>query len=140
MSQQLLQPNPLVSPPKTRKANRVVLALADNPFAKAAEAHFASAGWDVVWATSSKEGRKWAQKHRAHVAILAVDLGPESGWLSSVKLVKAVPNARVVLVGKERSAGVDQFARFAGAAGFVSESDGVCRLLKAAGVESNCQN
>jgi hypothetical protein len=110
-----------------------VLGLGETPFAKAAEAHFASLGWDVHVAKSAKEARKWGVKHKAAAAVLAADLGPESGWLSTVKFTQARPGLRVVLVGKTRTREAEGFATFAGAAGYVAETDGVAKLLRLIG-------
>jgi ActR/RegA family two-component response regulator len=141
MNQNLLYPNPTPSGPKARKALRLVLGLGETPYAKAAEAHFTALGWDVTVAKTPKEARKLAMKQRASAAVLAADLGPESGWLSSVKLTRARPGTRVVLVGKVRTGEMERFAAFAGAAGFVAETEGVCRLVKVlAGAETVCPN
>src|SRR5262245_33747108 len=102
MNQNLLYPNATQSGPKVRKSLRLVLGLGETPYAKAAEAHFAALGWDLTVAKTAKEARKLAVKQRAAAAVLAADLGPESGWLASVKLTRARPGTRVVLVGKVR--------------------------------------
>ena len=139
MTPNLLQPNATSAGPKTRKVLRLVLGLGETPYAKAAEAHFAALGWDVTVAKTAKEARKLALKQRAGAAVLAADLGPESGWLSCVKLTRARPGTRVVLVGKVRTGEMERFATFAGAAGFVAETEGVCRLVKVlAGADAVC--
>jgi ActR/RegA family two-component response regulator len=141
MTQNLLQPNATQSTTKARKALRLVLGLGETPYAKAAEAHFTALGWDVTVAKTAKDARKLALKQRAAAAVLAADLGPESGWLSSVKLTRSRPGTRVVLVGKVRTGEMERFATFAGAVGFVAETEGVCRLVKVlAGPEAVCPN
>ncbi|HEY2787214.1 MAG TPA: hypothetical protein VGJ05_19800 [Fimbriiglobus sp.] len=139
MTQNLLQPNAIHASPKARKTLRLVLGLGETPYAKAAEAHFNTMGWDVQVAKSAKEARKLAVKVKATAVALAVDLGPESGWLSSVKLTRTLPNTRVVIVGKVRTIELEQFARFAGAVGFVAEVEGIARLVKTvAGADAMC--
>ena len=141
MSQELLTPNAIPAPSRGRKTLRLVLGLGDTPYAKAAEAHFAGLDWDVHVAKTAKDARKLAMKLNASAVVLAADLGPESGWLSSTKLTRSRPNVRVVVVGKARSAELDRFAAFAGAAGYVAETDGVCRLVKLlAGADAVCSN
>ena len=55
MTQNLLQPNVTHSSAKARNGHRLVLGLGETPYAKAAEAHFASMGWDVQVAKSAKD-------------------------------------------------------------------------------------
>jgi hypothetical protein len=141
MTPNLLQPNATQSGPKARKSVRLVLGVGETPYAKAAEAHFTSLGWDVTVTKTAKDARKLAVKLRAAAAVLSADTGPESGWLSCVKLTRARPGTRVVLVGKVRGIEMERFAAFAGAAGYVAETDGVCRLVKVLlGADAVCPN
>jgi DNA-binding NtrC family response regulator len=141
MTQDLLQPNAIPYQARGRNAQHMILGVGETPYAKAAEAHFSSQGWDVSVAKTAKDARKMALRINAAVVVLAADLGPESGWLSSVKLTRSRPNTRVILVGTQRTAELERFAKFAGAAAFVAETEGVCRLVKAvAGVDATCLN
>ncbi len=83
---------------------------------------FHDRGWEVLPAVSAADARRLAVRARAAVAVLAADgdADGESGVLSCAKLMRGNPRLRVVLVGPD-DAVAERYARFAGAAAYVSD-------------------
>jgi DNA-binding response OmpR family regulator len=85
-------------------------------------------GWDVHTANPDEAVRATIRRN-AHAVVILTESACESGYLTAVKIRKAKPKARVVLVG-ERTAKAEKMARFVGAE-FVAEADGLCGVLTA---------
>lgn len=113
-----------------RAARRVVLA---GRFALAAALaeHFHKHGWDV---RRVADGDVYAAAAEAdpHALLLPEAGGDESGYLACAKLLQTAPALKVIVIGAARTPARERFAAFVGA-GFVTEADGVARLVDAVG-------
>jgi DNA-binding NarL/FixJ family response regulator len=65
----------------------------------------------------------------AAIVLPAAVCGGESGYLTCAKLVRSLPNVRVVMVGPEGKRHA-RFATFAGAAAYLSDSATISELAK----------
>lgn len=112
------------------KAHRLVLGIGVGPLAKAVEAHFHALGWDVSRAETAAEAGKLAIGKRATVVVMTTDALPESGLLSSAKLITTRPGCRVVLVGPDCSRQM-RYARLAGAVSYLPDGVGASAIVRA---------
>jgi hypothetical protein len=113
-----------------RAANRVILAGRFKLGAKVAE-RFRTLGWEVFTVTTDHDVHAAAAETDPHAIVILEDAGDESGYLACAKLLRSMPEVRVVVVGEERTPERERFAEFVGAT-FVAEDDGVTKLVNAA--------
>jgi DNA-binding response OmpR family regulator len=110
---------------------KLVIGLIHGELARGLESHFKQVGWRVCSADTSEELRAKAHGNRAAAVVLPVSAADaESGFLTCAKLVQALPNARLVLVGPASKKN-ERLARFAGAAGYVAETATAAELIAA---------
>jgi DNA-binding response OmpR family regulator len=117
-----------VAPP--RAAKRVVLAGRFALGVKLAD-QFRKMGWEVYTVTADHDVHAAAAETDPHAVLLPEVAGDESGYLACAKLLQTLPELKVVLVGAERTPQRERLAEFVGAS-FVTEADGVCKLVGAA--------
>jgi DNA-binding response OmpR family regulator len=117
-----------------RKAPRLILG-SGSAFMEMVAEQLRRRGWDVHTAPSEETVRAAVRKNPVAV-VLPVAGGVESGYLTAVKLRKAKPKTKVVLVG-DRTAAAEKMARFVGAE-FAAETEGVCGLLTAFATGARC--
>ncbi|SRR5579885_1644756 len=113
-----------------RKAPRLVLGLGVSGLAAAVDSHFRNLGWDVARAGCGEEAGRLAHRHKAAAVVLPVQAAAESGLLTCAKLTITRPHARVVLLGPE-DARLARWAKYAGAAGYLSEGAGAPAIVQA---------
>ena len=113
-----------------RSRRRVVLA---GRFALGATVadQFRKLGWEVITVTSDHDVHAAAAEVDPHAVLLPEDAGDESGYLACAKLLRSLPDLKVVVVGEERTAERERFAEFVGAS-FAAETDGPSGLVNAA--------
>ena len=102
-----------------KKMPKIIVGLTGTTALKL-EHTFRQMGWRVSAANGAAETRATAQRCRAAVVVLPVSQFAESGFLTCVKLVAAMPKTRVWLVGPADEEH-ERFALFAGAVGYLSE-------------------
>ena len=102
-----------------KKMPKVIVALTGTTALKLEHA-FRQLCWRVSAANGADDTRLTAERCRAAVVVLPVSQFAESGFLTCVKLVAAMPKTRVWLVGPAEEE-QERFALFAGAAGYLSE-------------------
>jgi hypothetical protein len=113
-----------------KKAPRLVLGLGVSGLAVAVEAHFRRLGWEVTHAGCGTDVSQYVHRHRATAVVLPYNCATESGLLTCAKLSLTRPQARVVFLGPEDEQ-LMQFARLAGAAGYLPEGAGVAAVARA---------
>ena len=119
------------APAETRRtAPRLVLGLAPSPLADAVGDYFRDLGWDVTHANSGVEAGWMVHRSKTAAMVIMTDNPPESGHLTCAKVRLTSPACRVVLVGPESESAARR-ARYAGAVGYFSESDGVAAIAGA---------
>ena len=91
---------------------------------------FRKMGWEVFIVSAARDIHAAAVETDPHAVLIPEVTGDESGYLACAKLLQTLPELKVVVVGTERTAKRERFAEFVGAS-FVTESDGVCKLLNA---------
>jgi hypothetical protein len=112
----------------TARRPRLVVAGAIG-FAGRAEDQLQMLGWEVV-NVSSADAVRAALTRKPTAMLLPDETGAETGYLIAAKVLEARRKMKVVVVGTTRTTQAERFAKFIGA-GFVAESDGVCKLLDA---------
>jgi DNA-binding NarL/FixJ family response regulator len=113
-----------------RTAPKLVIGLIHGESARGLELHFRSAGWRVCSADTAAELRDKALGSKAAAIVLpATACGGESGYLTCAKLVRSLPDVRVVMVGPD-SKRYARFARFAGAAAYLPDTATTAELVK----------
>ena len=95
-----------------RATRSAVLALPDSPLARDTADRLRRSGWRVYRATACAGLRRLAWQVMPEVVVLQADGFDESGWLTCVKLLRASPRLRVILVGSPEG---QSYARFVGA-------------------------
>lgn len=114
-----------------KRLPKLVIGLIRGELARGLEMQFKQLGWRVCSADTSEEVRAKAFGGRAAAVVLpAAVFAGESGFLTCAKLVRALPKARVVLVGPDTEE-CERLALFAGAAGYVEETASVAELAAA---------
>ena len=114
-----------------RAAPKLVIGLIRGELARHLELQFKAAGWRVCSADTTAELRRKAQGSKAAAIVLpAAACGGESGYLTCAKLIRSLPNVRVVMVGPD-SPQAARFARFVGAAVYLPETATAAELAKA---------
>ncbi len=107
-----------------KRMPKLVLGLIHGDLSRDLANYFASQGWRVCTADTSREVRQVAFNKSATAVVLPVKASRgESGFLTCAKLKATRPQTRVVLVGPANPA-LEQFALFAGATGYVTENMG----------------
>jgi DNA-binding response OmpR family regulator len=101
---------------------RLVFGYADSVHAARVARYFRRLGWQVHLAGSGREACRLVHDVRPDLVILDTELADESGWLAAAKLL-LVQEHRVLIVGVEREARHEQFAKFIGAAGYFTRTD-----------------
>jgi len=91
---------------------------------------FRKLGWEVFTVTADHDVHAAAAETNPHAVLLPEVAGDESGYLACAKLRQTLPELKVVVVGNERTAVRERLAKFVGAS-FVTEADGVCKLISA---------
>jgi DNA-binding response OmpR family regulator len=115
---------------RTVAAPKLVIGLIHGEIARGLELHFKAAGWRVCSADTAAELRRHAEGGRATAIVLPAGVcGGESGYLTCAKLVRSLPNVRVVMVGPESKRHA-RFARFAGAVAYLPETATTAELVK----------
>jgi DNA-binding response OmpR family regulator len=104
---------------ESKRSPKVIIGAVGEPLAAALAAQFTKLGWRVKHATDGEDARRHAAICRAAAVILPAEALAESGFLACAKLAFGLAKTRVVLVGEESEEN-EQFARFAGAAGYVT--------------------
>jgi DNA-binding response OmpR family regulator len=84
--------------------------------------HFRELGWEVFTVTTEHDVHAAAAETNPHAILLPEDAGDESGYLACAKLLQTQPELKVVVVGAERTAKNERFAKFVGAK-FATESE-----------------
>ena len=102
-----------------KKSPKIIVGLTGTNALKL-EHVFRQMGWRVSAAHGADETRIVAERCRAAVVVLPVGQFGESGFLTCVKLVAAMPKTRVWLVGPAEEEH-ERFALFAGAAGYLPD-------------------
>lgn len=114
-----------------RTAPKLVIGLIHGEQARGLELHFKAAGWRVCSADTAAELRDKALGSRAAAIVMPIAAcGGESGYLTCAKLIRSLPNVRVVMVGPESKRHA-RFAKFAGAAAYLPETATPAELAKA---------
>jgi DNA-binding response OmpR family regulator len=114
-----------------KNAPKLVIGLIRGEMARGLEAHFKQIGWRVCSADSGHELRERTRGGRATAVVLPVSAeGIESGFLTCAKLIRVMPKTRFVLVGPLSDEN-ERLARFAGAAGYVTETATTAELIAA---------
>lgn len=114
-----------------RTAPKLVIGLIHGELARGLELHFKAAGWRVCSADTAAELRDKALGSRAAAIVLPVSAcGGESGYLTCAKLIRSLPNVRVVMVGPDSKRHA-RFAQFAGAAAYLPETASAAEMAKA---------
>lgn len=103
----------------TKRMPKVIIGAVGAELAEGLAHCFAKLGWRVAQVHDGEDASRLAKKCKANAVFLPVDSFTESGFLACAKLVRGQPKTRVVLVGED-SIENEQFARFAGAAGYVT--------------------
>lgn len=112
-------------------APKLVIGLIHGELARGLELHFKAAGWRVCSADTAAELRDKALGSRAGAIVLPVSAcGGESGFLTCAKLIRSLPNVRVVMVGPEGKR-YARFAKFVGAAAYMPDTATTAELVKA---------
>jgi len=124
---------PMIAPIESalRFRRRVVLAHPDPAYASLIGRQLRLLGWDVYQAADGPEVRRMARVLGPAAVVLAAELGNESGWLTCAKLIQEQPGLRVLLVSGQPTPANRRFSRFVGAAGLVSQTDGIPALIDA---------
>ncbi len=113
-----------------RTAPKLVIGLIHGELARGLELHYRAAGWRVCSADTAAELRAKALGSRAAAIVLPASVcGGESGYLTCAKLVRSLPNVRVVMVGPDGKRHA-RFARFAGAAAYLPDTASTADLVK----------
>ena len=113
-----------------KAAPKLVIGLIHGELARALELHFRAAGWRVCSADTTAEVRAKAHGGRAAAVVLPAGVcAGESGFLTCAKLKKALPNARVILVGSPAD-GCERFARFAGAVAYLPPTASAAEMVQ----------
>jgi DNA-binding response OmpR family regulator len=97
-----------------RATRAVILALPESALLTATSDRLRRVGWRVFQAGTCDDVRELADRIGPEVVVLPADGSDESGWLTCAKLLEAVPQLRVIVVGKPTADG-NEFARFIGA-------------------------
>ncbi|MCI0703655.1 MAG: hypothetical protein L0241_21460 [Planctomycetia bacterium] len=114
---------------KPRAAKRVVLA-GGFAFGSTVADQFRKLGWEVFTVPAEHDIHATAAETNPHAVLLPEMAGDESGYLACAKLRQTLPEVKVVVVGNERTGARERLAKFVGAS-FVTEADGVCKLVNA---------
>lgn len=111
-----------------KKTPKIIVALTGTTALKLEHA-FRQMGWRVSAASGADETRLVAERCRAAVVVLPVSQFAESGFLTCVKLVAAMPKTRVWLVGPAEEEH-ERFALFAGAVGYLPDGMSVAEMAE----------
>jgi len=120
--------NGMVLEKDRKKTPKIIVALTGTIALKLEHA-FRQMGWRVSAASGADETRIVAERCRAAVVVLPVAQFAESGFLTCVKLVAAMPKTRVWLVGPAEEEH-ERFALFAGAAGYLPDGISVAEMAE----------
>ena len=116
--------------PTRPRVDRVVLAAPASADAMALTMALRHAGFTVYRAGSVDQIRRLLDASRATAAVLATELGDETGWLMCAKLQWSHPDVRVLLFGPETPSRI-RLARFVGADALLADADAVAAWLDA---------
>jgi DNA-binding response OmpR family regulator len=97
-----------------RSTRAVILALSDSAMVAATVQRLHRANWRVYRASSCDALRRLTCHMTPDVVVLPADGSDESGWLTCAKLLREIPDLRVIVVG-DPTANETEFARFIGA-------------------------
>lgn len=110
-----------------KMTRRIVLGMNSLQLPAGVEARLAKQGWSLVTANGPEAARVVARETRPATVILPA----ETGVLTCAKLVRELPRTRIVLVGPENS-GLARYARFAGAARYITDPVSADEFVEAA--------
>ena len=104
---------------------RLVLAYLDSIHAAQTARFFRRQGWEVRLTPSADEAYRLVDTLDPTVVVVDADLPDESGWLVSAKITLDHPEKAVVLLGTERTAGLERRRAQVRASALVLRHEGV---------------
>ena len=110
---------------------RLLLAYADAAYASECGRYFRRLGWEVEMVASGAEARQLASDYLPNVVVLDAELLDQSGWLTSAKISIENPDLRIVLVGDESTAPMQERLHMVGADQWVAREAGAEALAMA---------
>jgi DNA-binding response OmpR family regulator len=121
----------MIAPPERLSSlqPQLVFAHSDSAYAALSGRRFRRLGWEVHLASTAREAHRLADAVCPDIVVLDVSLRDESGWLTCDKLVRAHPEAKIILLGRDLRAQDHRFAEFVGATALVSRDDGIQALI-----------
>ena len=114
--------------PKDKTRPCLLLAYTDSAQAARCARQCRRQGWEVHQTRSGREARRLAGIIEPIVVVLDVDLADESGWLTAAKLLLERPRQKILLAGAEHTPRRERFARFVGAARFITRAETMAAL------------
>ena len=90
-------------------------------------------GWDVYHARTGAEARRLSHMLEPDILIMSTALPGESGWLTSEKISKEMPQIKIFLLGDSTDPSSHAFASFVGAVRLVNHCDSVNCLIEEVG-------